>query len=146
MTNELSVTRTIAASPAKVWEIMTERMEEWWCPKPWRAKVERLDHRPGGTSRIVMYGPDGEVSPHDGFILAWDEGKRFAFTDAIKPDLMPDGPFMLGIWTIEADGSDTRYTACARHWTAESMAHHKEMGFDEGWGICADQLKALCEA
>ena len=33
----------------------------------------------------------------------------------------------------------------ARHWTPESMAHHKEMGFDEGWGIMADQFKALCE-
>ena len=145
MTNELSVTRTIAASPAKVWKIMTERMEEWWCPKPWRAKVERLDHQPGGLSRIVMYGPDGEVNPHDGFMLAWDEGKRFAFTDAIKPDLMPDGPFMIGIWAIEAEADGTRYTACARHWSAESMAHHKEMGFEQGWGVCADQLKALCE-
>ena len=146
MTNELSVTRTIAASPAKVWKIMTERMEEWGCPKPWRAKVERLDHQPGGLSRIVMYGPDGEVNPHDGFVLAWDEGKRFAFTDAIKPDLMPDGPFMIGIWTIEEEANGTRYTACARHWSAESMAHHEEMGFEQGWGVCADQLKALCES
>jgi uncharacterized protein YndB with AHSA1/START domain len=22
---------------------------------------------------------------------------------------------------------------------------HEAMGFREGWGICADQLKALCE-
>jgi uncharacterized protein YndB with AHSA1/START domain len=53
---------------------------------------------------------------------------------------------MLGIWEIAPEGSGTRYTARARHWTSESMLHHKEMGFEEGWGICADQLKALCEA
>lgn len=29
-TNELSVTRYIAAPPAKVWEVMAERQEEWW--------------------------------------------------------------------------------------------------------------------
>ena len=143
--HELSVTRIITAPPAKVWEIMTERMEEWWCPKPWRAQVERLDRQPGGVSRLVMHGPDGEVNAHDGFVLAWDEGKRFAFTDAIKPDLMPDGPFMLGIWTIEAEGDGTRYTAVARHWSEETMKHHAEMGFAEGWGVCADQLQALCE-
>ena len=31
---ELSVTRFIAASPAKVWQVMTDRQEEWWCPRP----------------------------------------------------------------------------------------------------------------
>ena len=46
----------------------------------------------------------------------------------------------------EAEGDGTRYTARARHWTPESKAHHLEMGFLEGWGVCADQLQALCEA
>ena len=67
-------------------------------------------------------------------------------TDAIEGDLQPAGPFMLGIWEIAPEGSGTRYTGRARHWTSETMAHHKEMGFDEGWGIMADQFKELCEA
>ncbi|GGZ99969.1 SRPBCC domain-containing protein [Novosphingobium arvoryzae] len=142
---ELSVTRLIAAPPAKVWDVLTNRMGEWWCPRPWRAEVERMDRAAGGQSLIVMHGPDGEVNRHPGFIAAWDEGRRFAMTDAITGDLEPAGPFMLGIWEVEAEGSGTRYTARARHWTPESMAHHKEMGFAEGWGICADQLQALCE-
>ncbi len=142
---ELSVTRLIAAPPAKVWDVLTNRMGEWWCPKPWRAEVERMDRTPGGQSLIVMRGPDGEVNRHPGFIAAWDEGRRFAMTDAITGDLEPSGPFMLGIWEVESEGTGTRYTARARHWTPESMAHHQEMGFAEGWGICADQLQALCE-
>lgn len=142
---ELSVTRLIAAPPAEVWDVLTNRMGEWWCPKPWRAEVERLDRTPGGQSQIVMYGPDGEVNRHPGFVLAWDEGRRFAMTDAIAGDLEPSGPFMLGIWEIAAEGTGTHYTARARHWTPETMAHHREMGFDEGWGVCADQLQALCE-
>ena len=142
---ELSVTRLIDAPPARVWQVMTERLGEWWCPRPWRAEVERLDRQPGGSSLLVMHGPNGEVNRHPGFVLAWDEGRRFAFTDAIEGDLQPSGPFMLGIWEIAPEGNATRYTARARHWTPESMAHHREMGFAEGWGVCADQLQALCE-
>ena len=143
--HEMSVTRLIDASPAKVWDVMTERMNEWWCPKPWRAEVQRMDRFAGGKSEITMFGPDGETNQHPGFMLAWDEGKRFAFTDAIEGDLQPAGPFMIGIFAIAPEGTSTRYTASARHWTAESMAHHKEMGFAEGWGAVADQLKSLCE-
>ena len=39
----------------------------------------------------------------------------------------------------------TRYTATARHWTAEARDQHAAMGFEAGWGECANQLKRLCE-
>jgi uncharacterized protein YndB with AHSA1/START domain len=145
-THQLTVTRFIAASPAIVWNVMTDRIEEWWCPKPWRAEFAALERRAGGASTCTMYGPEGEVHPHPGTVLAWDEGRRFAFTDAIVGDLEPAGPFMIGIWAIAAEGEGTRYTAVARHWRDEDCKRHEEMGFAEGWGACADQLKALCEA
>ena len=143
---ELTVTRLIEAPVDKVWQVMTERTDEWWCPKPWRAEVDWGPRVPGGRTHTTMYGPGGEKNEHPGFILAWDERRRIAVTDAIEGDLQPAGPFMLGLWEIAAEGGGTRYTGRARHWSAESMAHHKEMGFAEGWGIMADQLKALCEA
>ncbi len=143
---ELSVTRLIDAAPDKVWQVLTERTDEWWCPKPWRAEVNWGSRAPGGRTHTTMHGPNGEKNEHPGFILAWDEGRRIAVTDAIEGDLQPAGPFMLGIWEIAPEGSGTRYTGRARHWTSETMAHHKEMGFDEGWGIMADQFKELCEA
>jgi uncharacterized protein YndB with AHSA1/START domain len=92
-----------------------------------------------------MYGPEGEIHPHNGIYLAWDEGRRFVSTDAIQGDFEPAGPFMIGIWEIAPEGDGTRYTARARHWTGEAKQRHLEMGFEEGWGACADQLKALCE-
>jgi uncharacterized protein YndB with AHSA1/START domain len=145
-THELSVTRFIDAPPEKVWDVMANRIEKWWCPKPWRAEFDQLERHAGGASSCTMYGPDGEVHPHPGLVLAWDEGRRFAFTDAIVGDLEPAGPFMIGIWNIEPEGEGTRYTARARHWTEEARKQHEEMGFEPGWGACADQLKALCEA
>jgi len=143
--HELSVTRHIKATPAQVWDVMARRTDEWWCPVPWRADTSAWERRPGGSAATTMYGPDGEIHPHDGLFLVWEEGRRFASTDAVTPDLAPAGPFMIGIWEIAPEGEGTRYTATCRHWTEEAMRQHEEMGFVEGWGACADQLVALAE-
>ncbi|MEO6093805.1 MAG: SRPBCC domain-containing protein [Novosphingobium sp.] len=146
---ELSLTRFIAATPEKVWEVMTARQEDWWCPTPWHAKIDHQDRRPGGRCDMTFYGPDGEREPQNGIYLAYDEGRRFVTTDAaviVDGDFTPAGPFMIGSWEIAPEGSGTRYTARARHWTEEAMKQHAEMGFADGWGACADQLIAICEA
>ena len=146
MENELRVTCFIAAPPETVWQVMTIRQEEWWCPKPWQTEIIEQDQRPGGRSAMIMRGPGGEESPQEGIFLAWDEGRRFVTTDAVTADLQPAGPLMIGIWDIAPEGDGTRYTASARHWTAEAAQQHQELGFAQGWGTCADQLKALCES
>ena len=143
---DLAVSRYIAAAPDKVWRIMTERMTEWWCPKPWMVEIIAQEWRPGGRSAMVMLGPNGEEMPLEGIFLEVTPGRRFVTTDALNSDWRPQGPFMVGIWEIAAEGDGTRYTASARHWTAEAMKQHEEMGFTTGWGICADQLAALAEA
>lgn len=143
--HELSISRYIAAAPDKVWDIMVNRQNEWWCPAPWRAEVVHQDRRPGGACEMTMFGPDGEVMPMRGIYLAWDEGRRFVTTDAVNGDLEPSGPFMIGIWQVDAEGEGTRYTASARHWSAEAMKQHEAMGFTQGWSACADQLAALAE-
>ena len=145
-THELSVTRFIAAPPEIVWHTLTVRREEWWCPTPWYARFDKHEPRAGGACNMTFRGPDGEEEPQNGIYLAYDVGHRFVTTDAITEDMMPAGPFMVGIWEIAPEGDGTRYTATARHWTAEARKQHEEMGFTEGWGACADQLKTLCEA
>ena len=129
--------------------LMSERREEWWCPTPWYARFDKHDPRPGGACNMTFYGPDGEKEQQNGIYLAYDEGKRFATTDAVTADLEPAGPFMVGIWEIEREESDgvwgTRYTARARHWNEETAKQHEEMGFTEGWQACVDQLAAICE-
>ena len=143
--NELSITRFIDAPPATVWDIMVNRQEEWWCPTPWRAEIDRQDRRPGGACDMTFYGPDGEEMPQNGIYLAFDEGRRFVTTDAVQGDFEPAGPFMVGIWEIAPEGDGTRFTGRARHWTDEAVEQHRQMGFEPGWGAVADQLKALCE-
>ena len=143
--HELSVSTHIDAPPALVWNVLVNRTDEWWCPKPWRAKVDFGEREAGKPMSTVMHGPDGEEQQHGGLLLAWEEGRRFATTDSISGELEPRDAFMIGIWEIEPDGTGTRYTARARHWSQEAMNQHRDMGFDEGWNACAAQLKALCE-
>lgn len=145
-TFELSITRYIDAPPETVWQIMTERQTEWWCPRPWRAVVVEQDWRAGGRADMVFHGPDGEKMPQEGVFLEVVPGKRFVTTDAFKADWRPAEAFMVGIWEIEPEGKGTRYTARARHWTKEAYNQHREMGFEEGWAACADQLAELAES
>lgn len=147
--NALSVTQYIAAPPAHVWDVMTRRIEEWWCPVPWRAQFIVQDWRAGGSTQVVMHGPEGERHEHGGIFLEVTPGVRFVSTDALmlddKGQFIPSGPFMVGCWEIAGEGDGTRYTATARHWTQEAMQSHADMGFTEGWQACAVQLAALCE-
>ncbi len=146
---ELSITRYIDAPPAKVWEIMWTRTPEWWAPKPWTTEIKGLELKAGGRMAFVMRGPNGEgeseESPMEGTILEAVPGERLVFTDAFAPGWIPQGPFMVGIFTLAAEGDGTRYTGAARHWTDEAYDQHKAMGFETGWAIVADQLAELAE-
>lgn len=143
---ELSIERRIAAPPEAVWRVWTERLEEWWAPKPWKTKVLALDLRPGGRSAMIMSGPEGDTSPMEGVFLDVDPARRIVFTDAFTAGWIPQKAFMVGIFEFQPDGDGTLYRAAARHWDEESLRQHEAMGFQTGWGIVADQLAALAEA
>jgi len=146
---ELSVTRHIAATPETVWTIMTQRMSEWWCPRPWTTRIVEQDWRAGGRSALVMHGPDGEESGGEGVFLEVTPGKRFVFTDAfskIGGDWLPQNAFMIGGFEISPEDGGTRYFAWARHWDEAACKRHEDMGFTLGWTAVAEQLAALAEA
>lgn len=148
--HQLSVSIFIAASPAHVWEVMTQRITEWWCPKPWTTEIIEQDWRSGGRCAMTMHGPEGEQHPSDGIFLDVVPGVRFVSTDAVMHGadgrMTPAAPFMIGGWEIAPEADGTRYTGWARHWSDEARQQHEDMGFTPGWGAVAEQLKALCEA
>lgn len=41
---------------------------------------------------------------------------------------------------------DAPRDAVVRHWNAEDMKAHEEMGFHPGWNAAADQLEAVAKA
>lgn len=142
---ELRVERRIDAPVETVWRTMTERLEEWFCPKPWQARIRELEWRSGGRSALVMHGPNGEEVLNEGVVLAFEANRYFVFTDAFTAGWRPAGPFIVGVFEVQPDGDGTLYQATARHWTRDALERHRAMGFEAGWGAAADQLKALAE-
>lgn len=144
---DLTLRRHFDASPEKVWQawINPDLLKQWFCPRPWSVSEAVIDPRPGGVFNTVMNGPDGEVMPNSGIILAIEPNRRLVTTDAFTPDWKPTGvPFMVAEVTLTpaADGG-TDYVAVARHWNAETMQQHEQMGFEAGWNAAADQLADL---
>ncbi len=143
---ELAIERYIDAPPEVVFKVWTERLEEWWAPKPWTTKLIEQDLRAGGRSAMVMSGPDGATSPMEGVILEVVPNERIVFTNAFTVGWIPQTPVMVGYFTFTPEGSGTRYRAGSRHWDAAAHKQHEAMGFKEGWGAVAAQLAELAEA
>lgn len=145
--NELAIERVIDAPRDAVWRAMTDHLAEWWCPRPWGTEIIALEWRSGGRFHLAMHGPEGEVHGGDGMLLEVVPGERIVFTNALGEGWAPQAAqpvAIVGMLTL-ADAPDgrTAYRASARHWNAADTKAHDEMGFAEGWGICADQLEEV---
>ncbi len=146
---ELVLTRFIQAPRAKLFKAWTtpELLVQWFTPKPWLTVRAETDVRPGGSSLIVMRGPDGTEFPNRGVYLDVVENERLVFTDAFTEAWVPsEKPFMTGVLTFEDEAGGTRYTARVMHWTVTDREAHEKMGFHEGWGKATEQLAELVGA
>ena len=58
---KLIVKRRFNAPLEQVWKAWTESslLDQWWAPKPWKAKTKTMDFREGGFWLYAMEGPDG---------------------------------------------------------------------------------------
>ncbi|QNP50529.1 SRPBCC family protein [Diaphorobacter aerolatus] len=142
------LTRLIDAPADKLFRCWTEPelLVKWFVPAPWSVARAEVDLRPGGRCLVVMRSPEGQEMPNDGVYLEVVPNRRLVFTDAYRAGWIPsEKPFMTAIVSFEPEGSGTRYTAIARHWNAQDRKTHEDMGFHEGWGICASQMEALAK-
>ncbi|MEY4561620.1 MAG: hypothetical protein RLZZ618_897 [Pseudomonadota bacterium] len=140
---ELVITRLIDAPRERVYQAWSDAslLKQWFAPRPYTTPVAELDLRAGGASLIVMRDPQGNDMPMPGIFLEVIPNERLVFTDAYTAGWVPSAkPFMTCIVTFDDEGGKTRYTARVRHWTQEDCDQHVKMGFNEGWGICIDQL------
>lgn len=148
-THSLQLVREMDVPADKLYKAWTtpERMGEWFCPKPWKVTEARMDIRPGGSSYILMEGPEGEKIPNYGIYLEVVPNRKLVFTDAYTSAWVPsEKPFMTAVVEFEDLGNGrTKYTATALHWTEEDRKAHQGMGFHEGWGIVAGQLEEIAK-
>ena len=112
-----------------------------------------IDLVPGGIFKTIMQSPEGEKHPNLGCFLEIVPLKKIVWTDVLLPGFQPAdlptsgaGLAITCIISFEEREGATFYTAIARHKNDEDRKKHLEMGFHEGWGICADQLVELMKA
>jgi uncharacterized protein YndB with AHSA1/START domain len=145
---DLILTRIIDATPEKVFRAWTEPalLTQWFTPPPWTTPHAELDVRPGGSSLIVMRGPDGQEVANRGVYLEVAPNQRLVFTNAYTSAWEPsEKPFVTVVLTFEEIEGGTKYTALVRHWTIADREAHEKMGFHQGWPIATEQLAALVE-
>jgi uncharacterized protein YndB with AHSA1/START domain len=146
--HDLSISRLVCAPRALVWKAWTDPglLAQWWCPKPWSTEVRAFDPRPGGAFYTFMRGPDGGTSDNQGSFLEVVPQSRIVFTSMLVGGWRPaDAPWMpfTAIITLADEGDGTRYIASVLHPNQATRERHEQMGFDDGWGTCIDQLEAL---
>jgi len=82
------VNREFDAEVDLVWNAFTEKelLDQWWAPKPWKAKTKTMDFREGGKWFYAMVGPMGDKNwAVTNYIVIKPEKKYVgldAFTDA----------------------------------------------------------------
>jgi uncharacterized protein YndB with AHSA1/START domain len=144
---ELALAFLIDASPKALFRCWTEPalLPRWFAPRPLTTEVKRLDLRIGGVMEIAMHDPaSGAAYPANGVYLEIAPDRKLVFTDAFTDNWVPAGqPFMAAEVSFTPKDGKTLYVARARHWNAETVKTHEEMGFHPGWTQCAHQLAEL---
>jgi len=152
---DLVLERTLDAPRDLVWKAWTDPalLKQWFAPRPYLISELEMDLKPGGIFRIRMTGPDGFDTGHGnaGCMLEVIDGEKLAWTSALGPGFRPatmgEGcesfPMTAVVSLADAGGGKTLYRAVALHKDAADRDQHEAMGFQEGWGKCADQLEKL---
>jgi uncharacterized protein YndB with AHSA1/START domain len=148
---DLHLERILDAPRDLVWRAWTdaEHIKRWWAPRPYQTPEVEIELKPGGKFYTRMTGPGGHDFSGTACVLEVVPGERIIWSSTMKDGFRPnefkdDGctgfPFT-AIHTFEdAGGGKTRYTATVLHSNAKDCEAHAAMGFDEGWGTCAEQM------
>jgi uncharacterized protein YndB with AHSA1/START domain len=141
---DLELIRTLETPRDLVWACWTqpEHLKQFFVPKPHRVTACNIDLRVGGAFDTT-FEVDGNEMVNAGVYLEIVEREKLVFSDAFSAGWKPaPDPFLTAIILLEdAENGGTRYTAIARHRSAEARKSHEDMGFFEGWGTVVDQLE-----
>ena len=141
---DLIVTRVIDTTPEKVFRAWTEPelLRQWFAPKPWTTPHVETDVRAGGSTLVVMRGPDGTDFPNRGVYLEVVKNERLVFTDAFISAWEPSPkPFMTVILTFENLGALCRCQV--RHGSSRSLSARSAVSV---WSAAASNRSTAANA
>ena len=147
----ITVKREFAAELPLVWDAYTksEILDQWWAPKPWKARTKTMDFREGGHWHYAMVGPEGEEHWALANYKTIDPKKRFTaldgFADAegVVITEMPQSK-----WEVSFTPKE-ELTLVENLITLDDLAQLEttiQMGFKEGLTMAMENLDALLAA
>lgn len=144
----IAVKREFAADVNLVWDAYTksEILDQWWAPRPWKAKTKTMDFREGGKWIYAMIGPNGEehwarldydtINPKTSFT-----GKD-AFSDA-EGNINKDMPVSEWDARFTPVGDRTRVEFMITYGDLAQLETTLQMGFKEGLAAAMEGLDEL---
>lgn len=146
--NTITVKREFAADVTLVWDAYTksEILDQWWAPKPWKARTKTMDFREGGYWHYAMVGPAGEehwamasyikIVPQKSFTGL----DAFADADANINEAMPKSKWEL---TFTGKKDITLVESLISYDDLAQLEATIEMGFKEGLTMAMEGLDEL---
>jgi uncharacterized protein YndB with AHSA1/START domain len=143
--NTITVKKAFDADLPLVWQAYTDStiLDNWWAPKPWKAKTKSMDFREGGHWLYAMVGPNGEEHWAIANYIAVENQKSFTAEDAFSD---PDGNINTEMpqskWETEFSSIEGG-TLVTFHITYPDLAQLEatiQMGFKEGLTMAAQGL------
>jgi uncharacterized protein YndB with AHSA1/START domain len=145
---KITVKREFDAELSLIWDAYTkpEILDQWWAPKPWKARTKTMDFREGGHWHYVMEGPEGEAHwCWAGYQLIQPQ-RKFTGLDAFadeKGNLNKDLPQSKWEVTFADKGP---VTLVELHISYDDLAQLEatiQMGFKEGLATAMEGLDEL---
>ena len=136
----LVISRTRKAPRELVWKMFSDpyHLAQWWGPKGYTNRVEKLDFRTGGSWLHVMIGPDGKELPTDNDIVEVTPPRRIVFRNApADPKIFGDNPppgFTKTLTFDEVDGGTRLTLVCSF-----DKPEHKDAVIRRGFSLGTNQ-------
>jgi uncharacterized protein YndB with AHSA1/START domain len=145
---KITVKREFAAELPLVWDAYTksEILDQWWAPKPWKAKTKTMDFREGGHWLYAMVGPEGEEHWALANYKTIQPQKRFtgldAFSDA-EGNINKEMPQSKWDVTFTGKGDSTLVEFIISYDDLAQLEETIKMGFKEGLTMAMEGLDEL---
>ncbi len=145
---KIKVEREFAAPVANVWAAWTqpELLDQWWAPKPWKARTKSQEFKVGGQWMYAMVGPDG--TEHWSIVIykSIDPLKSFSGKDAFcDPNGVINEAFPSSLWacTFNSSANSTIVRIEIQHEKLSDLEMIIQMGFKEGFTAALENLDGL---
>jgi uncharacterized protein YndB with AHSA1/START domain len=144
----ITVKREFAAELPLVWDAYTnsEILDQWWGPKPWKARTKTMDFREGGHWLYAMIGPKGEEHWSLGNFGAIENQKKFTRYDSfVDASGVANKDTPQSKWEVTFTGKG-QITLVEVNISFKELAHLEiliQMGFKEGFTMGMDALDEL---